>query len=55
LLGDEPARERGLGSSPALTTGLFARTTDHSEIKVVSRDRGGGYGEAAAKALPDVV
>ncbi len=27
----------------------------HPEIKVVSRDRGGGYGEAAAKALPGVV
>ena len=24
----------------------------HPEIRVVSRDRGGGYGEAAAKALP---
>jgi transposase len=29
--------------------------SDHPEIKVVSRDRGGGYGEAAAKALPDAV
>ena len=27
----------------------------HAGIKVVSRDRGGGYGEAAAKALPDAV
>jgi transposase len=27
----------------------------HPEIKVVSRDRGGGYGEAAAKALPGAV
>lgn len=26
--------------------------TDHPEIEVVSRDRGGGYGEAATKALP---
>ena len=25
---------------------------DHPEIQIVSRDRGGGYGEAAAKALP---
>lgn len=25
---------------------------DHPEIRVVSRDRGGGYGEATAKALP---
>jgi len=24
----------------------------HPEIKIISRDRGGGYGEAAAKALP---
>jgi hypothetical protein len=29
--------------------------SDHPEIRVVSRDRGGGYGEAAAKALPDAV
>jgi transposase len=27
----------------------------HPEIEVVSRDRGGGYGEAAAKALPRAV
>ena len=27
----------------------------HREIRVVSRDRGGGYGEAAAKALPGAV
>jgi transposase len=26
----------------------------HREIKILSRDRGGGYGEAAAKALPSV-
>ena len=26
---------------------------DHPGIRVVSRDRGGGCGEAAAKALPD--
>jgi len=29
--------------------------TDHPEIRVVSRDRGGGYGEASAKALPDAI
>ena len=29
--------------------------SNHPEIRVVSRDRGGGYGEAAAKALPDAV
>jgi transposase len=29
--------------------------TDHPGINVVSRDRGGGYGEAASKALPHAV
>lgn len=29
--------------------------TDHPRIEVVSRDRGGGYGEAAARALPDAI
>ena len=29
--------------------------SDHPEIMVVSRDRGGGYGEAAAKALPGAI
>jgi transposase len=29
--------------------------TTHPEIDVVSRDRGGGYGEAAARALPHAV
>jgi transposase len=29
--------------------------SEHPEIRVVSRDRGGGYGEAAAKALPDAI
>ena len=28
---------------------------DHPDIAVVARDRGGGYGEAAAKALPDAI
>ena len=28
---------------------------DHPEIEIVSRDRGGGYGEAAARALPHAV
>jgi transposase len=28
---------------------------DHRDIEVVSRDRGGGYGEAAGKALPSAV
>src|SRR5690606_11566549 len=27
----------------------------HPGIKIVSRDRGGGYGEAAAKALPNAI
>jgi transposase len=27
----------------------------HPEIKIVSRDRGGGYGEAAARALPKAI
>jgi transposase len=29
--------------------------TDHQEIGVISRDRGGGYSEAASKALPHAV
>ena len=29
--------------------------TDHPGISVVSRDRGGGYGEAASKALPHAI
>ena len=28
---------------------------DHPEIEIVARDRGGGYGEAAAKALPHAI
>jgi transposase len=28
---------------------------DHPEVEVVSRDRGGGYGQAVARAAPDVV
>ena len=32
-----------------------ARLSAHPEIRVVSRDRGGGYGEAVAKALPDAL
>ena len=28
---------------------------DHPGINIVSRDRGGGYGEAVAKALPDAI
>ena len=28
---------------------------EHREIKILSRDRGGGYGEAAAKALPGII
>ena len=29
--------------------------SEHPTIKIVSRDRGGGYGEAADKALPDAI
>lgn len=29
--------------------------SDHPGIRIVSRDRGGGYGEAAAKALPEAL
>jgi transposase len=29
--------------------------TEHPKIKIIARDRGGGYGEAAAKALPNAV
>jgi transposase len=29
--------------------------TDHPTIEIIARDRGGGYGEAAAKALPQAV
>jgi transposase len=28
---------------------------DHPEVEIVSRDRGGGYGQAVARAAPDVV
>jgi transposase len=28
---------------------------DHPEISIIARDRGGGYGEAAAKALPNAI
>ncbi len=34
---------------------VAAWLADHPEIRIVSRDRGGGYGEAAALALPEVV
>jgi len=29
--------------------------SEHPGIRIISRDRGGGYGEAAAKALPDAI
>lgn len=29
--------------------------TDHPEVEIVSRDRGGGYGQAVGRAAPDVV
>ncbi|BBE72988.1 transposase [Pleomorphomonas sp. SM30] len=34
---------------------VAAWLADHREIRIVSRDRGGGYGEAATLALPEVV
>ncbi|ORE97104.1 MULTISPECIES: ISL3 family transposase [Aurantimonadaceae] len=34
---------------------VAAWLADHPDIRIVSRDRGGGYGEAAALALPEVV
>ncbi len=37
------------------TATVRAWLSDHPEIRAVSRDRGGGYGEAAAKALPGAV
>ena len=37
------------------TATVAAWLTDHKEIRVVSRDRGGGYGEATSKALPHAV
>jgi transposase len=39
------------GSWRSWPTGL----ADHPGISVVSRDRGGGYGEAASKTLPHAV
>ena len=37
------------------TATVRAWLSDHPEITVVSRDRGGGYGEAAARALPGAI
>jgi transposase len=37
------------------TATMQAWLSKHSGIKIISRDRGGGYGEAAAKALPDAI
>ena len=34
---------------------IEAWLASHAEIEIVSRDRGGGYGEAAAKALPHAI
>ena len=36
-------------------TTIEAWLAAHPEIEIVSRDRGGGYGEAAAKALPHAI
>jgi transposase len=37
------------------TATVRAWLSKHPAIKIVSRDRGGGYGEAAAKALPNAI
>ncbi len=37
------------------TATVRASLSEHPEIRVVSRDRGGGYGEATAKALPEAL
>jgi len=37
------------------TATVAAWLDDHREIAIVSRDRGGGYGKAAAKALPKAI
>ena len=37
------------------TATVQAWLSNHPGIKIVSRDRGGGYGEAAARALPNAV
>jgi transposase len=37
------------------TATVQAWLSQHPGIKIVSRDRGGGYGEAATRALPDAV
>ena len=34
---------------------IEAWLADHPEIKILSRDRGGGYGEAASRALPNAI
>ena len=34
---------------------MKAWLADHPEIQILSRDRGGGYGEAATKALPGAI
>jgi transposase len=36
-------------------TTIEAWLAAHPEIEIVSRDRGGGYSEAAAKALPHAI
>jgi transposase len=37
------------------TATVQAWLSKHPGIKIVSRDRGGGYGEAATKAIPDAI
>ena len=45
-------RRRIVTLLPDRETATVRNWLSHLEIRVVSRDRGGGYGEAAAKALP---
>jgi transposase len=37
------------------TATVQAWLSEHPGIKIVSRDRGGGYGEAATRAIPDAI
>lgn len=37
------------------TATVQAWLSEHAGIKIVSRDRGGGYGEAATRAIPDAI
>jgi hypothetical protein len=47
------SRETAIGR--AWSRPIQAWLSKHPGIDIVSRDRGGGYGEAAAKALPNAI